>query len=265
MSHRFRTLALGGVLAVASVLFAAAPAQAATTDYVALGDSYSSGLGAGDYVDTHCHTSEHAYGYQVARHIDAKPSFQACAGAVTADVLDKQVEHLSKGTDLVTISIGGNDAGFADVIKQCNIPFTDCMDDIERAEKFITGELPGRLDKVYDAIADRAPNAHVIVVGYPRLFRGDNCSVINSIDSDERAALNKTSDLLAHTIKERVADHGFTFIDVRPAFKQHEICDSEPWVNGLTYPILDSYHPNRDGQDAYARLIEDELEPSAQV
>lgn len=259
MSRRLRILALGGVLALASVLFAAAPAQAATIDYVALGDSYSSGTGTGTYIETSCYTSKHAYPYQVATDIGANFSFKACSGAKTGDVLANQLGTLNSGTDLVTISIGGNDAGFSDVITQCNIPFVNCMDDIDNANAFIAGTLPGKLDAVYNAISSKAPNAHVIVVGYPRLFKGNNCSVINGISATERTALNDTANRLATVTAARASAHGFTFADARPSFTGHAICDSTSWVNGLSWPIIESYHPNQLGHDGYTTLVEGEI------
>ncbi|GLZ81964.1 lipase 1 [Actinorhabdospora filicis] len=259
MSRRLRILALGGVLALASVLFAAAPAQAASIDYVALGDSYSSGTGTGQYIETNCYTSVHAYPYQLATDIGANLSFKACSGARTGDVTANQMGTLSAGTDLVTISIGGNDAGFSDVITQCNIPFVNCMDDIDNANTFIANSLPGKLDAVYNAISAKAPNAHVIVVGYPKLFKGNNCSVINGISAAERTALNDTANRLANAIAARASAHGFTFADARTPFTGHAICDSTSWINGLSWPIIESYHPNKLGQDGYTTLVEGKL------
>ena len=251
-----RALALTSAFAVTGIVLTAAPALADSTDYVALGDSYSSGVGTGEYLETGCHTSEYAYPEKVANDIGASLSFEACSGARTGDVLANQLDALNDGTDLVTISIGGNDAGFADVVTQCNIPFSNCYDDIDNANAFIDNELPGKLDDVYDEISSRAPNAQVIVVGYPRLFKGNNCSVINGISSAERSALNATADRLAEAIGERADAHGFTFADARESFTGHAICDSSAWINGLKWPILESYHPNRAGQDGYTALVE---------
>lgn len=254
-----RLLALTAALATAITVLAAAPAQAAAQDYVALGDSYSSGTGTGSYIETGCYTSTHAYPHQLAQQIGANLSFKACSGARTADVLNNQVSALNTGTDLVTISIGGNDAGFADVVTQCNIPFSNCYDDIDNANAFIDNTLAGRLDNVYNQISSRAPNARVIVVGYPRLFKGNNCSVINGISADERTALNATADRLSGVIGNRAAAHGFTYADARGTFGGHAICDSTSWINGLSWPIIESYHPNRLGHDGYTSLVAGKL------
>ncbi|GIG65344.1 SGNH/GDSL hydrolase family protein [Phytomonospora endophytica] len=254
-----RLLALTAALATALTVLAAAPAQAAAQDYVALGDSYSSGTGTGSYIETGCYTSTHAYPYQLAQQIGANFSFKACSGARTGDVLNNQVSALNANTDLVTISIGGNDAGFADVVTQCNIPFSNCNDDIANANSYIANTLPGKLDAVYDQISSRAPNARVIVVGYPKLFKGNNCSVINGISAAERTALNDTADRLSGTIGNRAAAHGFTYADARSTFGGHAICDSPSWINGLSWPIIESYHPNRLGHDGYTSLVAGKL------
>ena len=254
-----RLLALTAVLATAVTLLAAAPAQAAAQEYVALGDSYSSGTGTGSYIETGCYTSTHAYPYQLAQQIGANLSFKACSGAVTSDVLSNQVSALNASTGLVTISIGGNDAGFADVVTQCNIPFSNCNDDIDNANSFIDNSLGARLDGVYNEISSRAPNAHVVVVGYPRLFKGNNCSVINGISAAERERLNATADRLTGVIADRASAHGFAFADARSAFGGHAICDDASWINGLSWPIIESYHPNQAGHDGYTSLVAGKL------
>ena len=96
-----------GLLTIA-VLLIGSPANAATTNYVALGDSYASGYGAGDYSGGSCYRSAHAYPVLWAQnHAGTTLTFTACSGAVTADVINGQVGSLSAATTLVTISIGG--------------------------------------------------------------------------------------------------------------------------------------------------------------
>src|ERR1043165_5465480 len=100
-----------------------APASAAAQNYVALGDSYSSGVGTGGtYSGGNCKRSTNAYPQLWANsHKPASFKFVACSGAVTSDVLNNQISSLSASTSLVTISIGGNDAGFVDVITTCTL------------------------------------------------------------------------------------------------------------------------------------------------
>ncbi|MBL1068074.1 SGNH/GDSL hydrolase family protein [Streptomyces sp. 7-21] len=233
---------------------AAATAQdnpAAAGGYVALGDSYSSGVGAGSYDDASgdCRRSTVAYPELWAdANAPASFDFTACSGATTTDVLNNQLGPLDSGTSLVTISIGGNDAGFADAMQTCVLWGTSaCLDRIAEANAYISGTLPSRLDAVYQEIASRAPNAEVVVLGYPRMYEL-NGSCLFGISEESRAAINGAADLLSEVIGKSAADHGFTYGDVRSAFTGHEICSDDEWLHSVTLPIGDSYHPTAEGQ-----------------
>jgi lysophospholipase L1-like esterase len=243
------SVALAAVVAtvIAVPAFAAPGAQA--VNYVALGDSYASGTGAGDYGDSgNCLRSANAYPNLWANaNSPAAFTFAACSGAVTSDVLNSQVNSLSSSTTMVTISIGGNDAGFVDVITDCTLGSDqDCINRVEEAKTFARNTLPGRLNNVYAAIKSRAPSAEVYVLGYPRLYMvPGNCSV--GLSNTKRSAINDGANTLAEVTAGRVAAAGFNFVDARPAFAGHEICTSDRWLNSLTWPITDSYHPNKRG------------------
>jgi lysophospholipase L1-like esterase len=236
-------------------------AQAQTTEYVAIGDSYASGVGTRSYIDddSGCSRSEAAYPSLIAEEIGADLTFAACTGAKTGDVLAKQLGGLSDGTDLVTITVGGNDTGWAGVVQKCAYPYPwTCTAEIAAAEKFVREQLPAKLHAVYDAVESAAPNADVIVLGYPRLFNGEQCNAITRISPAEQAALNDAADLLGDTIGTVAGSHGFAYVDVRDAFQGHAVCDDAEWVNGLSYPIAESYHPNTAGQrDGYYDLLND--------
>src|ERR1700739_3460695 len=81
-----------------AVLSCAVPALASAYDYVALGDSYSSGTGTRTYFDSGCERSVYAYPYLIKGSLGASFSFQACSGAKTADVLNNQLGTLSSAT-----------------------------------------------------------------------------------------------------------------------------------------------------------------------
>ncbi|MEN3303974.1 MAG: hypothetical protein V7603_176, partial [Micromonosporaceae bacterium] len=232
-------------------LVVAAPAHAATTSYTALGDSYSSGVGTRSYISdgTTCHRSSYAYPTLAAAQFGAKLIFAACGGATVASVLSGQLSSLTSGTTYVTLTVGGNDAGFSNVINRCALPWPyTCWGTIDDANAYITNTLPGTLDNLYTRIRALAPNARVLVVGYPRLFNVSDCQSLSRISPGEQSALNGSADLLDSTIAGRAAAHGFRFVDPRSAFKGHAVCDSAEWVNGLSNPTMESYHPNRTGQ-----------------
>ena len=128
-----------------------------------------------------------------------------------------------------------------------------------KAQAIITGQLPSRLDALYADIRSRAVYADVVVVGYPRLFNGEDCNAGTFFSPAEQERLNGTADLLAQVTSERAVAAGFDFVDPRGYFTGHAVCDSPEWVNGLSHPVSESYHPNRDGQLAYADLVDDQL------
>jgi lysophospholipase L1-like esterase len=225
-------------------------------NYVAQGDSYASGTGTREYYDTACQRSIHSYAKQLAAQQGMNLSHVACSGARIPDVRANQLSALSAATNLVTISIGGNDAGFSSVITQCAKPFPfTCTGDITNSRNFITSTLPGQLDALYTDIRTRAPNAQVIVVGYPRLFNGEECNLGARISPAEQSSLNGVADLLATKTAAIAAAHGFGFVDPRTSFDTHRICDDVEWLNGLSNPIGESYHPNQLGHDTFTDLI----------
>lgn len=262
---RFRRLARIGLAAAAStvlVLTGATAASAAPPAYTALGDSYSSGVGTRQYYDdgTGCQRSPYAYPVINAGRLGASLKFDACSGAKVADVLNNQLGSLSASTNYVTISVGGNDAGFSSVITQCAKPWPyTCWNEINAAKSYITNTLPGRLASLYSTIRSRAPSARVVVVGYPRLFNGEECNLASRISPGEQAELNRTADLLDSKIAQQASTAGFRFVDPRAAFTGHAVCDDVEWINGLSNPISESYHPNRAGHVGYANLVGGQL------
>jgi lysophospholipase L1-like esterase len=242
---------LVAAVAAATVIGLASPAVAAAGRYVALGDSYSSGTGAGSYGSSgSCKRSANSYPQLWANaNAPASFAFVACSGAVTSDVLNNQVASVTSSTALVTISIGGNDAGFADVMLACNTGSdATCVSRNQTAQNFARTTLPGRLNNVYTQIRNRAPSARVVVLGYPHIYQlGGSCWV--GLSETKRSAINQSADVLASVISGRAAAYGFTFIDARNTFSGHEICASGTrWLNSVTLPVDESYHPNSTGQ-----------------
>ncbi|MEU2025268.1 SGNH/GDSL hydrolase family protein [Streptomyces sp. NPDC016469] len=243
------SLLLGAVIA----LTGAATANAASSvDYVALGDSYSSGVGSGSYIGSSgdCKRSTLAYpSLWASAHAPASFSFTACSGARTGDVIANQLGPLNSSTDLVSISIGGNDAGFSDVMTTCVLQSeTTCLNRIATARSYVDTTLPGKLNSVYDAIEAKAPAAHVVVLGYPRFYKiGGSCVV--GLSDKVRSAINGAADYLNAATAKRAADHGFSFGDVTSAFTGHEICSGSAWLHSLNWlNIGESYHPFAAGQ-----------------
>lgn len=280
--------------------------QATSGEYVALGDSYSSGEGAWDYEEgtdfddrddlwpfndddeahNRCHRSAHAYS-QVLSHdnrFEGGTTFVACSGAEVPDLgnandgntgEDPQYDALDEDTSLVTISIGGNDLGFADVVKDCilngerGVGFVDTCQ--EKHDRRIADELPRlerRLIEQYEEIRRRAPNARIIVVGYPQLFVDDpSDSFGNLLFEEDQVWMNRKAAELNATIRAAAHAAGVEFVDPTDAFHGHEIGSDDPWINDLDlggpgFSVADpsSFHPNAAGHQALADLVQQQLE-----
>ncbi|MCF2532254.1 SGNH/GDSL hydrolase family protein [Yinghuangia soli] len=278
--------------------------------YVALGDSYSSGEGVDPYFESQnaCHRSQQAYStlvdvpgtnttYASLRGIPYNDwGFLACSGATTWDVLNKQLSGTPDGnntnyrglddkTALVTITIGGNDMRFADVLQFCYKRPTFCpttrFDGATTLADWFTRKLRTvvwDLDEVYRKIRTQAPNARVVVLGYPQLLPGSwseqECAALQGVTVSgiqlglshaEQDFLRDATHRLNLAIAERAnAVDGVEFVSAENAFAGHEVCGSQgAWING---PVLSpkgiepgSFHPTATGQAQYAALVNQRL------
>jgi hypothetical protein len=188
-------------------------------------------------------------------------------------------------TDLVTVTIGGNDAGFTDVIKGCTLNTGSCLKSdfyltrstgrvdpkplIEYEPRIVGTLMPPKLRTVYQKIRELAPNAQIVVLGYPRLFapkatRGP-CELV-ALGPEEVDWLNEIADLLGRTISNVVADLARTdpkirYVDVNPNFEWHRLCEAsgpdDAWIYEPEIPVNSgAFHPTLDGQRAYQAALE---------
>jgi len=248
-----------GILAVTSALVAATaaaiPAKASTVNYVALGDSYSSGVGAGNYYSSSgsCDRSPNAYpALWAAANSPASFTFAACSGAKTSDVINSQLSSVTSSTTLVSLTIGGNDAGFSGIMEDCVLYSTStCESEISSAENYVRTTLPGSLNTMLSDIRAKAPSARIVLVGYPH-FYDLNVWLCLGLSSADHSAIDAGIDVLDGVLSTAAADNGDVFSDARPAFSGHELCTGDGWLNSVTIPIGDSYHPTATGQkDGY--------------
>lgn len=283
------------LLSATAALIAASPASAAGV--LALGDSYSSGQGAGAYDrattggGNTCWRSGRAWPQRLAQRLGltALPSL-ACDGARTPEVVtsdkrrnqvERRVSQLSRiagSPEIVTITIGGNDVGFASVLRHC-VAERNCVKryarptgdlllaDIRNLER----ELPG----VYRAIQAAAPTARVVVVGYPRLFpraipRSEvgNCAAWNRISSAEVRYLNARTGSLNEAIRRAAVGGNVGFVDVAEAFDGRELrCTGGGFVNRLRLRAgvppyqRSSFHPTAAGHERIAEVVAATLQP----
>ncbi len=250
---RLITLTVSVAAAFGVVFATAAPAQAASSvRYVALGDSYSSGVGAGSYIGSSgsCDRSTNAYSaLWAAAHAPASYTSVACSGATTTTVLNSQLSALSTSTTLVSITIGGNDVGFTNIMATCALQGTSaCVSAVQGAENFATSTLPGLLNNVYNGISAHAPNAQVVVLDYPVFYQlGTFCL---GLSATSHAKIDEGINMLDGIVATTAAAHGFLFADVRSRFVGHQLCSGgTKWLHALNFTDLtESYHPTAAGQ-----------------
>jgi lysophospholipase L1-like esterase len=187
---------------------------------------------------------------------------------------------LDEDTTLVTLTIGGNDVGFSAVVRGCAEAKQRCSNGsyvltrptgvdpqpLTVYEPYLIQQLRGHLAAVYAQIHAKAPNARVVVVGYPRLFDTSfpqtTCVLTGP---DDQQWLNSMADAMIATISGAIADTKAAYpsmaiqlVDPRAAFTGHEVCSNggQQWINGLIPTNLSaSFHPNTQGQSQYANLV----------
>jgi lysophospholipase L1-like esterase len=230
-------------------------------EHDALGDSYASGYGVPPY-DGRCGRSAAA----PAARLDGRmridlDDFVACAGATTVSLMaGGQLDSLDADTRLVTLSIGGNDVGWSQPVTACLVgDDARCAGALDATSGRISTVLPVLLDWVYAQVSARAPQAHVVVTGYPRLFSPEHGPFLRA-SAAEQEALNEAADLLNDVIAEGAAAHGFQFVDVTQRFLGHGVNAPDAWILGPQEP--GAFHPDADGYAAYAGAVTAAINPT---
>lgn len=230
------------------------PARAASSvRYVSLGDSYASGVGAGNESGS-CDQSPNAYGpLWASANSPASFTFPACTGATTSSVISSQLSSLSASTTLVSILIGGNDVGFSSVMETCVLESTSaCESAVSQSEQIANTTLPGSLSTLFADVKADAPNAKVVVLDYPD-FYDLGVSICIGLSRADHQALDSGINDLDGIIQTAAGEAGFHFADVRSQFSGHELCDGSNWLHSVNiFDIHTSYHPTATGQaDGY--------------
>ena len=172
--------------------------------------------------------------------------------------------------NLVTLTLGGNDAGYVDVLVTCGLGNCNTRA-FERSRAAIIARTKPRLEKVYRAIAARAPHARILVLGYPHPFPAAKarqaCPALSPFQG-EQDMLRRLGARLNGTIASAVATVArsgarITFVPVAGRFEGHEVCGSKgAWINGIVTSSTGfglnpaSFHPTLAGQrDGYAAAV----------
>jgi lysophospholipase L1-like esterase len=276
------------IVALAGWAIVAAHADAAGGPYVALGDSYT----AGPLVPTLtgspilCGRSTNDYPADVGRAITPSSFVNAsCTGATTVDMTQSQslgggarsappqFNALRANDAIVTLGIGGNDAGLISVAERCSEldalwPFGDrCQSyyqsggtDTVAAAIDATGP---KVAAVIAGIHSRAPHARVLLVGYPDGLpqNGSSCWPIVPVSRADVSWFNSLEIDLNGVLEQTAQANGATYVDTFTSSIGHDACTgSNAWVNGIipTSAAL-PLHPNQTGESNMARQVEGAL------
>ncbi len=261
--------------------------------WVSLGDSFSSGeanppwdKGTNQFRfgkrRNGCHRSGRAWPRQIGviqdRHF-------ACSGAIIDDLYDAQEEtgpdsiggqkdRLAESTrsnpvSLAFVTLGGNDAGFAEVLGKCRVPRRGgCLQRMEQVEVPKIEALESRLTHAYEDVRSASGGARVVVVGYPDIFPSprEAWTRCNWMNDGEKRRVTRFADVLDSTIANAARKAGVEFVSVRNVLDGHELCTPKAWVfpiSSLGSGDLASIpkdqrqaHPTRLGQRAIASAVQ---------
>lgn len=290
-----------------------------SAQYVGLGDSFASGVGSFEYQPEttgtkSCYRAVDGYVEQIASDDQLSLAFDACNAASIGNLLERkaarepQLNDVGPNTTAITLSIGWSDLGFTGVIKKCLSPHTqlplnrEChlsqSAAVEKARTWLndgrepgTYALPGggkstnhqylpSLAQLYETILYQAPDAELVVVGYPQPFvsgvegRFPPCQVgttpngravyinpDNAVWMDEQVvALDAQIEGAIEAVRNRTG-RSISYADAKTTFIGHGLCDVDTaWINPRlldeTKPKVESFMPTATGQEALRELIE---------
>ena len=155
-------------------------------------------------------------------------------------VLPPQIDAVSADTDLITVGLGANDGGFVvTTVFGClamapsDPRGSPCKDAFAKKIPRLLDRIRTRYVDVLEAIGHRAPNARILVVGYPRLLADSKgCPRRFPLAKGDVDYVREAFDRLIDTIEAAAAEAGVEYVDVAAASEGHDICSDEPWING---------------------------------
>jgi lysophospholipase L1-like esterase len=297
-ARRRRIAAPAGAVALLAplvLLLAACPARPGGPDgnrdrdigagdaYVALGDSYTAGYLTGelDPASGGCLRSLDNYPHRVARALDLELTDVSCGGATTEHVtaaqtptrggpVPPQLDAVGEDTALVTIGLGGNDFNvFGVLVVNCVLAGqqdrtgSPCADLVAENPESLDniGKIRNRLVDVVEAVRERAPEARILLVGYPQPFPATaGCEQLPLADGDVPFAHDALVSLNS-AVSSAARKTDTEYVDVAGASEGHDICSAEPWIAGAAPPRPDgtAYHPYPEEQELVADLLLDVL------
>ena len=250
-------------------------------DYVAIGDSFTAGAGIRPSDSSGCFRSSRNYPNVLADRLHARLHDVSCGGATVAE-LEKaqptvartnppQLDAVNHDTDLVTISLGLNDTGYGVLLQKCPLLAASDPDGSPCKASFQTPEgdsflsavpdFKAKLEHAIGLVRDAAPDAEVVVVGFPQVVPASGTCPDLPFAAGDYAYLAEYLVDLNDVMKDAADEADADFVDVLAASKGRDICAGEDaWVLGaLPNPRTMSWHPFANEQEAIAEMIEQQL------
>jgi lysophospholipase L1-like esterase len=241
--------------------------------YAALGDSVAAGAGLPSS-DTTCKRSTESYTYSVASTVGLPLEHYACSGAKVDEgiygsqkvgtKLPTQLDQaFAKGKpSLISLTIGANDARWTQFIYQCYYIKCGYKADTLRFKGYLLDlklELNTAMAKISTLSNGKPPQ--VILTGYYNPLTKAACSDTEGLTSSEISWLKTRTSSLNSTISSVASKYSYVTY-ASTSFRGHELCSSEPWVQGLDDPM--PFHPTAAGQQAIARSVSAKYKSSDQ-
>jgi hypothetical protein len=256
-------------------------------EYVALGDSYTAAPQTGDNADrSGCQNTRVNYPHRIAEAIGLELLDNSCNGASTNSLTNAQqipsivpgqrrenppqLDAIDEDTDLVTMRLGANDYGLFARIIQCARNFegqsgSPCADLDASGDNSLDDRLPdvrANLDAALAEIEERAPDATVVVLGYPHVAPEEGTCDLLPVPDDDYDYVRRIIEGLNTALEGAAEAAGVTYIDMYAVSEGHDICGEQPWVAGA--PIrpngATAWHPYAAESQAAAELVLEALE-----
>ena len=259
-----------------------APAEWTGARYVALGSSFASAPGLGTPVPgspPEAGRTDVNYPHLLAQQLQLSLTDVTSSGATTADVLWRsqygqapQADALAADTDLVTVTIGGNDIAFAASLMAAGLPPLARLKRMPSLEmlKSLTPTvlnrrialLPAAMAAVGQLIRRRSPNAVVLFVEYLTVLPVDPHIKVAGMKPAQAAAGRELAVHLALATEAGANATGASVVRVAKASADHYAGSADPWTVGAFVPTEGGplpYHPNQAGHEAVADMVRDHL------
>jgi hypothetical protein len=272
-THIRHTVA-SALVAILALAFSAPGQAAGSLRYVALGDSYSaaSGVLPVNLSAPQRLRSTRNYPHVIAGATGAQLNDVTCGAAETGDFFESQypgtapqLDAVGQDTQLVTMTIGGNDSGvFINAILSCGTAGlstlgqgSPCKDRYGSSfEDTINATTYPALVKALDAVRAKAPAAQVAILGYPWIMPASgSCFTKMPVAKGDVPYVRGIQATLNDAVRRAAAATGSTYVSLNEASEGHDACKPigvrwvEPVLQG-TNPVI--VHPNALGESAMA-------------